>query len=95
MWIGVQDRLENSKQIYQKKLAKKETVEIKEEVMSSDAGKKRYEKEFFNTLDEGEKLIVLYSGNIEDKKEVEEIRSLSFFGKWKQKIKLWWANVNM
>jgi hypothetical protein len=87
MWVGVQDRLLNSKQIYERKLAKKENIENKEE------GKKRYEKEFLNKLDEGEKLIVLYSGKIEEEKEIEENRKLSLFGNWKLQIKLWWANL--
>jgi hypothetical protein len=93
MWTGVQDRLFRSKEIYEKKLLKKEKVESKQEILGSDEGQKRYRKEFFNELDEGEKLIILYSNLEEEKeKEVEEVRQLSFFSKLRQNIKVWWAN---
>jgi hypothetical protein len=93
IWIKVQDRLETSKQNYEKKLTKKENIEKKEEINSTDEGQKRYRKEFFNDLDPGEKIIILYSDKTEVEKEVEVTRDMSTWGKFRQKIKLWWANM--
>jgi hypothetical protein len=93
MWEGVQERLSSSKQIYEKKLLKKQNLENKAEIISTEEGQKRYQKDFFNKLDDGEKIIILYSDEKKiEEKEVEEIRNLTRLEKTKQQIKLWWAN---
>ena len=94
MWIGVQNRLADAKQIYEKKINKKQNIDDQNEIISTEEGKKRYEKEFFNKLDYGEKMIILYSDPSQEKpKSDEELRTLSRWEKIKQQVKLWWANL--
>jgi hypothetical protein len=85
MWEGVQERLSSSKQIYEKKLLKKQNLENKAEIISTEEGQKRYQKDFFNKLDDGEKIIILYSDEKKiEEKEVEEIRNLTRLEKTKK-----------
>jgi hypothetical protein len=92
MWLRVQERLGNAKTIYENKLENKIKVDRKTEIINTDQGQKRYRKEFFNEVDEGEQIIILYGEKEEKEKQEEIYREMNLMQKWKQKTKVWWAN---
>jgi hypothetical protein len=97
---------------YQKNLEVKEEYVEKEQLVKdmkerrenneTDLGKERYEKEFYNKLDEGEEMIVLYEGeagktggeslDLESKPE-EKARHMFFWERWYLDTLVWWKNL--
>jgi hypothetical protein len=58
----------------------------------TDLAKERYQKEFFNKLDPGEELIILYDQEKpEVKKEEKEIK-MYWWEVLKQNFLVWWKN---
>ena len=92
IWITAKDKAELANEDYQKKVQlsaeKEESIKNKD----SQMGKARYQKDFFNKLEDGENLIILYGEEKEDLK-VEEVRKMFWWQEWKQDFIVWWKNL--
>lgn len=90
--MDMKDRVEKSEMIYQKNLEKSNKNKEQKKEMESEEGKVRFEKQFFNKLDQDEYVILLHKEKIAEKNE-EARTDLNFIDKQTQKIKLWWKNL--
>lgn len=92
IWLNAKEKAVQAEIDFEKKI--KLSNEKKENSINNetDMGKERYQKEFFNKLDEGEKLIILYDEN-QDKKNIPEVeRKMFWWQSWKQDFWVWWRN---
>jgi hypothetical protein len=96
IWLTVKDGATQAEQDYDKKvaMAKMRSEDLQDQ--QTELGKERYQKDFFNKLDEGENLIVLY----QDKKEqtetlLEEPRKMFWWQEVKQSFDVWWKNLEL
>lgn len=90
--LVLRDRVEQAKTEFaetEKRVAK---AEINSFENKSDEAKKRYQKEFFNTLEDGEYVVFLHREG-EVVVEQEEKRKLTTWEKYSQQAKLWWKNL--
>lgn len=102
IWSGhYQKNLEIKQEYIEKEQLVKDMKERREN-NETDLGKERYEKEFYNKLDEGEEMIVLYEGeagktggdkNGPVKKTEEKARHLFFWERWYLDTLVWWKNL--
>jgi hypothetical protein len=98
IWSGHYEKnLEIKKEYFEKEQLVKDLQEKKEN-SETDLGKDRYEKEFYNKLDEGEEMIVLYNGEAgktggESVPVVaEKPRHMFFWERWYLDTLVWWKN---
>lgn len=97
IWLTARYKADEARQDYEKKMDimqdRKEDLENRE----SDLGKKRYEKDFFNKLDDGENLIVLYQDEKGEKQDpqLEEPRKMFWWQEWEQDFLVWWRNLKL
>ncbi len=101
IWSGhYQKNLEIKNEFAEKENLVKDMQE-KRENNKTDLGRARYEKEFFNKLDEEEEMIVLYDGEKnkagetetgENNLNIEKERHMFFWQKWHQNFLVWWKN---
>lgn len=93
IWLTAKDKAIQAEIEYQKKmeLAEKKSVEL--ESKKTDLGKERYQKDFFNKLDEGEQLIILYSNQKEKELFREEERRMFWWEQVQQDFLVWWRNL--
>ncbi len=79
---------------YEKKvvLMKQKDKELQDK--QTDMGKYRYQKDFFNKLDEGENLIVLYEDG-EQLSGEDNMRNMFWWEEAKQNFLVWWRNSEM
>lgn len=93
IWISTKEKSQEAQKLYEKKILLNQQAEEKQENQTTELGKDRYQKDFFNKLDEGEHLIILYS---EQKKEEQanltEIRKMLWWDEMKQSFLVWWRN---
>ena len=94
VWLSVKDKSETAEIDYQKKLEMTQQKEQSTADNQTDKGKERYEKEFFNKLDEGENLIVLY-GDPKVKIANEQERKMFWWEVQKQNFYVWWRNLHI
>jgi hypothetical protein len=74
---------------------KKQNLENKAEIISTEEGQKRYQKDFFNKLDEGEHLIILYKTTEEEHTLNQEERKMYWWEEVEQSFLVWWRNTNL
>jgi hypothetical protein len=98
IWEGHYEKnLEIKKEYFEKEIQLKSLKERKEND-STDLGKERYEKEFFNKLEPGEEMIVLYEGEADKTAKTENLateekpRHMFFWEKWYIDFLVWWKN---
>ena len=88
----LQDRVYRAKSEFVKTEKEVAEAEINSFENNSDEAKKRYQKEFFNTLEDGEYMVFLHrEGDVIV--EREEKRKLTTWEKYSQQVKLWWKNL--
>ncbi len=94
IWLTAKTKAEQAEVDYEKKviLTKQREKELLDK--QTDMGKYRYQKDFFNKLDEGENLIILYS---EDQKATgdDELRKMFWWQEFKQNFLVWWRNLEL
>jgi hypothetical protein len=102
IWSGHYQKNLEIKQEYVEKEKLVKDMKERRENNETDLGKERYEKEFYNKLDEGEEMIVLYEGeagktggdvNGEVKKVEEKARHMFFWERWYLDTLVWWKNL--
>lgn len=95
IWANTYEKNLEVKDDFAKKEADVKLYIEKNENNSTDLGKERYKKEFFNKLDEGEEMIVLFDGEKTEKEEVitEKQRHMFFWEKWYQDFLVWKRNL--
>lgn len=93
-WLTVKTKAEDTQADYDKKIFLVHQKELAEQNKETDLGKKRYQKEFFNKLDEGENMIVLY-GHEEEKSPEELKRKMFWWEEWQQSFDVWWKNLEI
>jgi hypothetical protein len=103
IWSGHYEKNIAIKEEYGEKEIAVRALQEKKENNETDLGKARYEKEFFNKLDEGEEMIVLYEGEVgktgQEKNgqnaavSEEKERHMFFWEKWHQATLVWWKNL--
>jgi hypothetical protein len=96
IWLTTRQKADEARVDYENKLLQIEKSKMDAGYKETDLGKERYQKDFFNKLDEGEELIVLYGG---EKKEMQnkdlEERKMFWWQEWKQDIIVWWKNLQI
>lgn len=102
IWSGHYQKNLEIKQEYVEKEQLVKDMKERRENNETDLGKERYEKEFYNKLDEGEEMIVLYEGEagktgeenlgVESKPE-EKARHMFFWERWYLDTLVWWKNL--
>jgi hypothetical protein len=82
---------------YNKKIYLAEQKNQYKENEKTDLGKERYQKDFFNKLDDGENLIILYDQKQEneDIASDEEERKMFWWEIMYQNYKVWWKNLEI
>lgn len=95
IWLTTKDKAEDAQNEYEKKMIFAEEKRVELESKKTSLGKERYQKDFFNKLDDGEHLIVLYSN--EQKKELfkEEERRMFWWEEVEQDFLVWWRNLEI
>jgi hypothetical protein len=61
----------------------------------TNLGQERYQKDFFNKLEEGEELIILYSETDIEERQTEFERKMFWWEEWKQNLVVWWRNLEI
>ena len=92
IWLRTKDSLVVKEQELYKKEEEVKRLKISLEEKTSDLGKERYQKEFFNKLEEGEELIILYENEKPVEKAEEKELKLFWWDEMKQKFLVWWKN---
>ena len=93
IWAVSKEKSEESKKLYEKKILLNQENLEKQENQKTSLGKERYQKDFFNKLDEGEHLIILYGKDDEEgEKNVYEERKMFWWEEVKQNFLVWWRN---
>ena len=93
IWISMGGRMGNAVTDLQMIKDKNQKKEELNNNLKTDEGKKRYEKEFFNKLDEGEKLIILYGSVASETRVEENFRQMSWYETKKQDFLIWLYNL--
>lgn len=96
IWYNSYQKNIEIKDEYQKKEIAVKLQEEKQANNKTDLGQERYKKEFFNKLDDGEEMIVLYDGENKVNKEnydEEKERHLFFWEKWYLNFSVWRKNL--
>jgi hypothetical protein len=92
IWLRAKDSLQAKQQDFDKKQEEVKEKFLNLEDEKTDLAKERYQKEFFNKLDPGEELIILYDQEKpEVKKEEKEIK-MYWWEVLKQNFLVWWKN---
>ncbi len=94
IWLSTKDKGEEARLDYERKLQAVEDKKQLEENKETDLGKERYQKEFFNKLDDGENMIVLY-GDEQKKEDDEQMRKMFWWQEQKQNFLVWWRNLHI
>lgn len=93
-WLSIRDKADEAKIDYEKKVEEVENKKQAEKNKDGDMGRERYQKEFFNKLDEGENMIVLY-GDEEKRIYNEQERKMFWWTEQKQNFLVWWRNFEI
>ena len=95
IWLATMNKTSEAKALYEKKqvLANEELQESQNNQTS--LGKLRYQKDFFNKLDEGERMIVLYKDNDANVESMNEDRQMFWWEKVEQDFLVWWRNLEI
>jgi hypothetical protein len=94
IWLTAKDKATEAQIDYERKLERQQKEEQAEKSKTTDLGKERYQKEFFNKLDEKENLIILY-GKEEEQTPDELERKMFWWEKWEQEYYVWWRNLKL
>lgn len=95
VWLTLREKSKEAEIEYEKKvMAKAERDEILKE-SKTELGKERYQKEFFNRLDEGERLIVLHTEESTELSKNEQPRKMFWWEEVKQDFLVWWRNLQI
>lgn len=95
IWLTTKEKATEAEVDYEKRVALAERRQEERIGSETEKGKERYQKDFFNKLDEGEQLIVLYKEEQKVKSESEEIRRMFWWEEKKQDFLVWWRNYKM
>jgi hypothetical protein len=93
-WFNLKEKAEKAERDLERKQAASEDIKEGEMDKKTELGQERYKKEFFNKLDEGENLIILY-GSKEEEKRKEEERKMFWWQEKKQDFLVWWRNLEI
>ncbi len=93
VWASTHAKAEESRLFYEKK--QQQVREINEELENkqTNLGKERYQKDFFNKLDEGEHLIILHQENKVENVVNEQERKMFWWEEIEQNFLVWWRNL--
>lgn len=95
IWLSSMDKANEARIDYEKKqeyALQKQEAEIDKQ---TNLGKERYQKDFFNKLDEGEHLIILYHEEKDKQEVVEEERKMFWWEEMHQNFLVWWKNLDI
>ncbi len=95
VWLSIRDSASETEIKYRKNIDANRERNEKKLAQESDIGKRRYEKDLFNSLDEGEHLIILYGDDVEKKVTTEETRKMFWWEEKKQDFYVWWRNLEV
>lgn len=97
IWLSTKYKSEQAMVDYNKKIYLAEQKNQYKENEKTDLGKERYQKDFFNKLDDGENLIILYDQKQEneDIASDEEERKMFWWEIMYQNYKVWWKNLEI
>lgn len=95
IWLSARDKSEQARQDYEKKVQLADENKEQQENKQTSLGKERYQKDFFNKLDEGEHLIILYNTKKEEHILNQEERKMYWWEEVKQKLLVWWRNSSL
>jgi hypothetical protein len=96
VWLSTSYKAEDAVKEYNKKVSLSEQKQIDIENEHSDLGRERYQKDFFNKLDDGENLIILYGAAKEENlQKDEEERKMFWWEEMYQNYKVWWKNLEV
>jgi hypothetical protein len=93
--LSVKEKSEQAKIDYDKKVVLAEQAQEEQENKQTSLGKERYQKDFFNKLDEGEHLIILYKTTEEEHTLNQEERKMYWWEEVEQSFLVWWRNTNL
>ncbi len=95
IWFATMNKSDEAKILFEKKqtIANEELQES--ENSQTNLGKIRYQKDFFNKLDEGENLIVLYNNNETKNESMNEDRRMFWWEEAEQNFLVWWRNLEI
>lgn len=95
IWFAAINKSQEAQALYEKKqvLATEQAEEI--ENNQTSLGKVRYQKDFFNKLEEGERLIILYDDDERRSDSMNEDRKMFWWEKAKQDFLVWWRNLRI
>lgn len=95
IWFASINKSEEAQALYEKKqnLATEQQEELKNNQTS--LGRIRYQKDFFNKLDDGERLIVLYSEEDRKNNFMGEDRKMFWWERVEQDFLVWWRNLKI
>ena len=94
VWMTMNDRVGKAQEDLQKVKDKNGRKQELNDNLKTDEGKRRYEKEFFNELDENEKLIILYSQQASNTSVEENLRKMTWYETKKQDFLVWVHNLS-
>jgi predicted membrane protein len=93
IWVATKEKSKEAQRLYEKKILSNQQAQEKQENQTTTLGKERYQKDFFNKLDDGEHLIILYSEQKKEEQEnFNEIRKMFWWDEMKQNFLVWWRN---
>ncbi len=95
IWSGAKEKAELARKQYETKKYEAEQMSEDMENKQTNLGKERYQKDFFNKLDEGEHLIILYKEKEEERGVNEEERKMFWWEEVKQNFLVWWRNLEI
>lgn len=93
VWLAMSERVGKVQDDLQKVIDKNKKKGQINNDLKTDEGKDRYEKEFFNKLEDGEKLIILYGEVGSTTKPEENLRKMTWYETKKQDFLFWVHNL--
>lgn len=95
IWLTTKVKATDARIDYEKKVALILEKEDEFESNQTQLGKERYQKFFFNKLDDGEHMIVLYTEVASVEKLNKAERKMFWWEQVEQNIIVWWRNLDM
>lgn len=95
VWLTIKDKAQVAEMDYNKKIAYADQKKLDQATSQTDMGKERYQKDFFNKLDSGENLIILYGDETSTLPQEEDKRKMFWWEVQEQNFVVWWKNLQI
>ena len=95
IWSSTKYKAEKASVFYAKKQQEIEAINEDLENKKTNLGQERYQKDFFNKLEAGEHLIILYKEKNEERIVNQEERRMFWWEEVKQNFLVWWRNLDI